>query len=83
VHHAPCTTKQTREYRVSEERPSPDDIEPASSAVPEDSRGSARQAVDWFGLTESNLPPPPDGAAEAAEPVLQVPSLTFAGGLRP
>jgi len=68
---------------MSVEGPGPDGIEPAPSPMPEDSRSSAPQAVDWFGLTESNLPPPPDGAAEAAEPVLQVPTLTCAGGLRP
>lgn len=68
---------------MSAEGPSPDDIEPAPSPVPEDSRSGAPKTVDWFGLTESNLPRPSDSPAEAAEPVLQVPTLAGAGGLRP
>jgi len=51
--------------------------------MPEDPRRSATQAVDWFGLTESNLPGQTETAAEAIEPVLQVPSLSCTGGLLP
>lgn len=68
---------------MSEQRRSPDGAETDTSTMPEDSRGSAPHAVDWFGLTESNLPQQPDGAAEEAEPALQVPSLACTGGLRP
>lgn len=69
---------------MSEEGRSPEGVETDTSTLPEQPRGSAPLAVDWFGLTESNLPQPPDGAAEGAtEPELQVPGLSCAGGLRP
>jgi hypothetical protein len=68
---------------MSEEGRSPDGIEPAPVALPEESRNSGGQAVDWFGLTESNLPRQPDSAAPPTEPALQVPTLSCTGGLRP
>ena len=59
------------------------------------SNSVARQAVDWFALTEDNLSPPdgapappapaaPVEAAKPAEaPTLEVPSACSIGGLRP
>ena len=68
---------------MSETGRNPDGVEADTSTLPERPCANAPHAVDWFGLTESNLPQPPDGAAEATEPVLQVPSLSCTGGLRP
>lgn len=69
---------------MNEEGRSPEGVEADTSTLPEQPRESTPHAVDWFGLTESNLPQPPDGAAEgAAEPELQVPFLSCTGGLRP
>jgi hypothetical protein len=48
-----------------------------------DSGEGGRQVVDWFGLTESNLPPKADEAPPADEAELQVPTLCSIGGLRP
>ena len=53
---------------------------PADSAVPGQ---HVVEAVDWFGLTESNLPSPPDSSPEPAAPVLQDPGFASVGGLRP
>ena len=50
----------------------------------------AVDAVDWFGLTESNMPPapsrsplPPESVPEASSPALQDPGFASVGGLRP
>ena len=53
---------------------------PADSGVPGQ---HAVEAVDWFGLTESNLPSPSDSSPEPAAPVLQDPGFASVGGLRP
>jgi hypothetical protein len=69
---------------MSQEGRSPEGVEADTSTLPEQPRGTAPHPVDWFGLTESNLPQPPAGAAEGAtEPELQVPFLSSTGGLRP
>ena len=41
------------------------------------------QVVDWFGLTESNLPVKPDLPPSPENVELQVPTLCSIGGLRP
>ena len=76
-------TQQTTEPGMTEEGRSPEGIEPAPAPLPDKTRNSGGQAVDWFGLTESNLPRQPDSATPAIEPVLQVPALSCTGGLRP
>ncbi len=69
---------------MSQEGRSPEGVEADTSTLPGPPRASTPHAVDWFGLTESNLPASPDGAVEeATEPQLQVPGLACAGGLRP
>lgn len=58
----------------------------AEGGVEQDQRGPAKagdQVVDWFGLTESNLPAQA-AQAEPAEPAeLTMPTLSSLGGLRP
>jgi hypothetical protein len=83
-----------QELTMNVDRTSPEaggpDLKPAKQG-----NSVARQAVDWFALTEDNLSPP-DGAPappapaapiEAAKPVealtLEVPSACSIGGLRP
>jgi hypothetical protein len=41
------------------------------------------QVVDWFGLTESNLPVKPEATPAPENVELQVPTLGSIGGLRP
>jgi hypothetical protein len=48
-----------------------------------DSGAGDPQVVDWFGLTESNLPVKPDLPPSPENVELQVPTLCSIGGLRP
>ena len=61
---------------------------------PKPSNSAARQVVDWFALTEDNLPPqdgtpaasgpaPTETAKPVEAPTLEVPSACSIGGLRP
>lgn len=54
-----------------------------SSPPPEASGKGDPKIVDWFGLTESNVPPKTDEAMPPAKVELQGPSLCSIGGLRP
>ncbi len=62
---------------------------PAAPAAPGAAAQRSVDAVDWFGLTESNvLPapnrsPPPDSLPEAPSPAPQDPGFASVGGLRP
>jgi len=68
---------------MSADRPGPDSGSPSHSPLPKDPGNAPVQVVDWFSLSESNLPSksgsPP--TAETATP--QDPSLSSVGGLRP
>lgn len=59
----------------------PDAEEPSSP--PEDSGKRDPRIVDWFGLTESNVPPTSGTAPPPEKVELQGPSLCSIGGLRP
>lgn len=50
---------------------------------PEDSGKGDPKVVDWFGLTESNVPPTAETAPAPKKVELQGPSLCSIGGLRP
>jgi hypothetical protein len=71
---------------LSADGSTPDSARPAAPARPADSGVPVQHAVDsvdWFGLTESNLPSPPERSPDPAAPVLQDPGFASVGGLRP
>jgi hypothetical protein len=79
-----CSGRQ--EFKLSADGSTPDSGRPIAPDLPADSGvpgQHAVEAVDWFGLTESNLPSPPDSSPEPAAPVLQDPGFASVGGLRP
>jgi hypothetical protein len=61
----------------------------AAPAATADAVARAVDAVDWFGLTESNVPPapdrpsPPERRPAAPSPAPQDPGFASVGGLRP
>jgi hypothetical protein len=83
-----CSGRQ--EFKLSADGSTPDSGRPIAPDLPADSGvpgQHAVEAVDWFGLTESNLesnlPSPPDSLPDPAAPVLQDPGFASVGGLRP
>ena len=65
------------------DRSSPVPGSPESLPNGRDSGAGDPQVVDWFGLTESNLPAKPDPTPPSVEAEPQVPTLCSIGGLRP
>ena len=63
--------------------PGPEASSPDQPAAQPGKGPAKRQVVDWFALTEDNLPPPDDPPAPSEEPTLEVPSACSIGGLRP
>jgi hypothetical protein len=65
------------------DRPGPDSGSPSHSPLPENPGNAPAQVVDWFSLSESNVPTRSGGppATDAATP--QDPGLSSLGGLRP
>jgi hypothetical protein len=65
------------------DRSSADGVSEGELQRPDGAGKSEPQVVDWFGLTESNLPPKPVAPAAPATVELQGPTLSSIGGLRP
>lgn len=63
--------------------PGPQTSGPDQPEVKPDNGPARRQVVDWFALTEDNLPPDAAPAAPGDAPTLEVPSACSIGGLRP
>jgi hypothetical protein len=81
--HKVCPAADPKSLAMPDTCPVPDDSAEGASKAPHCAESTDACAVDWFGMTESNLSsghevPPPE---EAPEPL--GPSLAFIGGLRP
>lgn len=74
---------------MSDIHPVPEAPAEANATAPDRSGGSDSRAIDWFGLTESNLPsngvakPPAQPPAPAPAPELEGPGFASIGGLKP